>query len=143
MPSKSSVMVDTSAFFSGTKELREIIEKGNKLSTLDLVVFEFTKVMEEEIDEAKGAGKTARVELLQHLEERFPNLLKDLEIDPKSPAFTLDDLSELYSMVSRGLDSGDAMIWLKMRRAGLDTILTDNTSDWKKIGAKVVGVHLI
>jgi len=140
MPGKTSVMVDTSAFFSGTKELRAIIEKGNKLVTLDLVVFEFTKVMEEEIDEAKGARRTTRVQLLQHLKERFPKLLKDLEIDLESPAFGLDDLSELYSMVSRGFDSGDAMIWLKMQRAGLDTILTDNVSDWKKIGAKVVGV---
>lgn len=140
MATRPTVVVDTPGFFSGAKKLRTIIDKGDKLSTIDLVVFEFTKVMEDEIDEARAAGKSTRVQMLQHIKDRFPRLLKDLEIELESPTFTFEDLAELYSMISKGFDSGDSMIWLKMQRAGLNTILTDNRSDWKRIGAKVISV---
>jgi len=70
--------------------------------------------------------------------QQFPQLLTDLEINVVSPEFSSGDVGNLYSMISKGYDSGDAMIWLKMQKAGLDTILTDNVSDWKELGAKVI-----
>jgi len=138
MPAKPRVIVDTSAFFAATKKLHTIIEKGDRLSTIDLIVFEFTKVMEDEIDRARGSGNVARAKMLRLIRERFPQLLTDLEINVVSPEFSSGDVGNLYSMISKGYDSGDAMIWLKMQKAGLDTILTDNVSDWKELGAKVI-----
>ncbi len=138
MAAKPPVIVDTSAFFAGIRKLHAIVENGDRLSTIDLIVFEFTKVMEDEIDRAKGSGNVARAKMLQRIRERFPQLLTGLEIDVVSPEFSSEDVGSLYSMISKGYDSGDAMIWLKMQKAGLDTILTDNVSDWKELGAKVI-----
>src|SRR5437899_630757 len=135
MKAISAVVVDTSAFLAGTRKLKSIMERGDRLSTIDLVVFEFTKVMEDEIDRAKGSGKKARAKMLEAIRQRFPQLLTDLEIEVASPIFSSSDVGSLYSMIARGYDSGDAMIWLKMQRAGWDTILTDNVSDWKELGA--------
>ncbi|MBI2937174.1 MAG: hypothetical protein HYY22_03115 [Thaumarchaeota archaeon] len=137
---QKQVVIDTSAFFAGTKKIRSLIENGIKLSTIDLVVFEFTKVMETEIAQARRSGKTQRLELLQALKERYPKLLRTFEIEVKSPEFSIDDVDQLYTEISKGHDSGDAMIWLKMQKAGLNTIVTDNTFDWINLGAKVINL---
>src|SRR5271154_5650685 len=108
MPAKPPVIVDTSAFFAATKKLRMIVEKGDRLSTIDLIVFEFTKVMEDEIDRARGSGNVARAKVLGLVREMFPQLLTDLEIDVVSPEFSSGDVGSLYSMISKGHDSGDA-----------------------------------
>ena len=139
MPKKQEIVIDTSAFFAGTKKLRSYIGRETKLSTIDLVIFEFTKAMETEIARAEGSGRTRRLELLRGLRDRFPGLLQDLEIEVRSPEFSSADVGRLYSMLSDGgCDSGDTMIWLKMQRVGLHTILTDNVSNWERLGAKVV-----
>ncbi|MDG6925940.1 MAG: hypothetical protein JRN09_05255 [Nitrososphaerota archaeon] len=135
---KSPIIVDTSAFFAGTKKLRTIIEKGDRLLTIDLIVFEFTKVMEDEIQRSAGSGDTKRAAMLRGLRDRFPKLLLDLGISVTSPEFSSTDVNNLYSVISKGYDSGDAMIWLKMQKAGWDTILTDNVSDWRALGARVM-----
>ena len=140
MKTTSQVVVDTSAFFAGTKRLREIMGKGVTLSTIDLIVFEFTKVMEDEINRARGAGNTKRAQMLRNIRDRFPQLLKDLDVDVASPTFSSADVSDLYSLIAKGYDSGDAMIWIKMKKVGMGTILTDNISDWKKLGASVIAV---
>ncbi len=103
------------------------------------MVFEFMKVMEDEIGKARAGGKRARLEMLEALRRRFPVLLKDLEVEVSSASFSSADMTKLYALVEVGHhDSGDAMIWLKMQNAGLHTILTDNVDDWKKLGARVL-----
>ncbi|MHB1907820.1 MAG: hypothetical protein ACYCQJ_02980 [Nitrososphaerales archaeon] len=131
-------VIDTSAFFSKASRLRSFVEEGKtKLSTLDLVVFEFTKLMQVEIRKA-SQKKSKRLEVLKSIRDRFPELLTTLGIEIKSPQFALDDLAKLYDLVGQGQDAGDCMIWLKMQKAGLDSIITQNTSHWKKLGAKTV-----
>jgi hypothetical protein len=137
MSAKSPIIVDTSAFFAGTKKLRKIIEKGDRLLTIDLIVFEFTKVMEDEIRRSARSGNTKRAVMLRGLRDRFPKLLLDLGINVASPEFSSTDVNHLYSMISKGYDSGDAMIWIKMQKAGWDTIVTDNVSDWRALGANI------
>jgi hypothetical protein len=138
MSAKSPVVVDTSAFFAGTRKLRSILERGERLATIDLIVFEFTKVMEDEIDRANGSGKAARGKMLVEIRKRFPQLLNELEIEVASPMFLASDVSNLYSMIEKGYDSGDAMICIKMQKLGWNSILTDNVSDWHELGASVV-----
>jgi hypothetical protein len=138
MSAKPPIIIDTSAFFAGTKKLRSIIERGDRLLTVDLIVFEFTKVIEDEIQRSAGSGNTKRAAVLRGLRDRFPKLLLDLGINVASPEFSLTDVNHLYSMISKGYDSGDSMIWLKMQKAGWDTILTDNVSDWRALGANVM-----
>ena len=76
--------------------------------------------------------------MLNAIKERFPKLLRSLEIEIMSPEFSIDDLEKLYDEVKNGKDPGDCIIWLKMQNAGLNSIITQNISDWKKLGANVV-----
>ena len=135
------VLVDTSSFFSKAAELRKIItEKRVKLVTIDLVVFEFVKLMQAELNAALGKGRSERIKMLTAIRDRFPGLLRDLGIELVSPPFDLEDLGMLYGKKEAEkstFDSGDYMIWLKMKKAGIDSILTDNVDDWKRFGAKI------
>lgn len=131
------LVIDTSGFFVSASRLESLRENG-KLVTIDLVVFEFVKVMEIEIHEARASKKIKKLEMLEAIRDRMPQLMRALQIDIRSPEFTFDDLLQLQSQVSIGVDPADCMIWLKMCRAGLDSIVTRNSADWKKLGAKVV-----
>ncbi len=106
--------------------------------TIDLVIFEFVKTIEVEINEATQAKRQKRVEMLKAIKERFPKLLRSLEIEIISPQFSIADLEKLYAEVKNGKDPGDCMIWLKMQNAGVNSIITQNISDWKELGANVV-----
>lgn len=137
---REALVADTSAFFAKISELRHFIEEENtKLVTLDLVVFEFAKLMQSEIKDAKKTKREERVKMLTAIRDRFPELLANLEIEIISPTFGSEDLEKLYE-VARDNDAGDCMIWLKMQKAGLKSIVTQNTSDWKKLGANVVSI---
>ncbi len=138
MPRLQELVINTSAFFAKASKLRPFIEDGTQLSTIDLVVFEFTKLMEVEIREAAKAKKQHRLEMLKAVRNRFPKLLRTLGIEIRSPEFRFDDLSKLYIEVSKGHDPGDCMIWLKMQRAGLNSIITQDIAHWKKLGANVL-----
>lgn len=60
--------------------------------TLDLVVFEFTKLMRAEIRNAKKTRREERVNMLTAINDRFPEMLANLGIEIVSPAFELEDL---------------------------------------------------
>ena len=135
------LVVDTTAFFAKISQLRRFIEEGNtKLVTLDLVVFEFAKLMQSEIGDATRTKKRQRARMLIAIRDRFPELLTNLGIEIISPVFASEDLSKLYAEVAKGHDVGDCMIWLKMQKVELKSILTENATDWKKLGAAVVSL---
>ncbi len=111
------IVIDTSAFFAATENLKGVIarQEGREVSlvTLDLMIFEFLKVIEQEIDGAKGKGNLRRVKILQILSERFPKLLDEFAIEIKTGTdLTLEDITETYSLISRGHESGDSIIWI-------------------------------
>ena len=90
--------------------------------------------------ELRVAKRKERNKVLIVVRDRFPGLLADLGIEIKSPDFTGDDLIKLYSEIAKGQDAGDCMIWLKMQKMGLKSILTQNIGDWKKLGAEVISL---
>ena len=67
---------------------------------------------------------------MEALEERFPGLLRSLEIEVWTSGFAIDDVDELYRLLSEGHEPGDAMIWIKMKKVGRDTVATADASDW-------------
>lgn len=74
------------------QESREV-----SLATLDLVIFEFLKVIEQEADRARGKRNLKRVKVLQSLRERFPRLLREFDVELKTgDDFSLRDLDEAY-----------------------------------------------
>jgi hypothetical protein len=135
------VVVDTSGLFAGASKLGALLAEGCNLVIIDLIVFEFVKVVDREINLAKQAGKTKRIQTLTRLRDRFPALLHELEVELVSPDFTTQDLKKLYSLISKGKDPADCMIWLKMQNEALSSILTDDTRHWKGIGAHAIGIY--
>lgn len=82
------LVVDTSAFFAKISALRRFIEEGNtKLVTLDLIAFEFAKLMRSEIGDATKTKKHERSRMLIAVRDRFPELLTNLGIEIISPVF--------------------------------------------------------
>lgn len=136
--SETSVVIDTSGFFVSAGRLRTLVESGSMLSTPDLVVFEFLKSVRKESATSRGKGNIKRSRVMAALERRLPGLLRGLEVEVWASAFDIDDVEEVYRLTDEGHEPGDAMIWVKMRKAGLDTIATSDTSDWEALGAKVV-----
>ena len=138
----STALVDTSAFFAKVSDLKKLIsERKLRLVTVDFVVFEFVKLMQAELNEASRKKRQERMKMLTSIKDRFPNLLRDLGIEIVPTSFNLDDLDNLYGKqknITGPFDAGDYMIWLKMKKAGIDSILTENVEDWKKFGAKIV-----
>jgi hypothetical protein len=118
----NEIMMDTSAFFAKISDLRSLIADGKTmLYTIDLVVFEFVKLMQAEIGDARRKKREERVKMLIAVRERFPGLLDDLGIEIRSPNFTWEDLSELYVRLVKEQpqqDPGDWKIWLKMQKIG-------------------------
>lgn len=135
---KEKIVVDTSGFFASAAKLGALLDGGGTLSAPDLVVFEFTRTIREEIERARGSGNLRRAEVMEALEERFPGLLRSLEIEVWTSGFAIDDVDELYRLLSEGHEPGDAMIWIKMKKVGLDTVATADASDWEALGARVV-----
>ena len=140
MPSPSrELVIDTSGFFAKSSRIVSLKQSGfAELCTLDLIVFEFVKVLEVEVRRARSGKKLKRLETLNAIRARFPDLLRNLGIKIRSPEFENDDMLQLFSLVALGLDAGDCMIWLKMRKAGLESIATSDASDWKQLGAKII-----
>ena len=137
---KRRIVVDTSGLFVSASRLRALVDMGAALSVPDLVVFEFLKSVRQEASEARGSGNKRREEVMAALERRLPAILRALEIDVWAPELTLDALDEVYTLLAQGHEPGDALIWVKMKKEGLDTIATSDVSDWKAMGASVVSL---
>ena len=138
--SEKAIVVDTSGFFVSEARLRTLVDGGASLSTPDLVVFEFTKTVQEEADKALSVGNRRRAEVKGALRKKFPDLLRSLEVEVWDPGFTMGDVDEVYRLLSEGHEPGDATIWVKMRKAGLDTVASADVSDWTALGAKVISL---
>ena len=72
------------------------------------------------------------------LEAKLPELLHGLDVEVWAWTFGMAEVDEVYGLLAGGHEPGDAMIWVKMKRAGIDTIATADGEDWKALGAKVV-----
>ena len=87
---------------------------------------------------ARGSGNLKRAELMSSLERRLPDVLRGLQIEVWGSAFDFKDLLEAYDLMARGHEPGDAMVWVRMKKAGLRTIATADASDWRSLGADVI-----
>ena len=104
------------------------------------MVFEFVRAIQEEADKARGAGDRRRAAVMSAIKDRFPDLLRSLQVEVWDSGFAFEDIGEAYELLSKGRDPGDSMIWIKMRRAGISKIATADVSDWEALGAHVVSL---
>lgn len=99
------VFVDTNAFFRGKRKFLELIEKGYRLVTCIIVIYEFLKVIDELIAVEK---KLDRKNLYVGLKERFPILLRELDIDIIAHKFSISDIQEALNLAKKeSIDAGD------------------------------------
>ncbi len=129
------ILVDTNAFFRGKEKFLELVERGYKLVTCTIVIYEFLKVIDELIVEEKDSR---RKELYMRLKNRFPGLLEDLEIEILDHKIDVSDIRcALSIMKEKSIDIGDALIYLLLRKENIQEILTYD-EDWKRLDIKVV-----
>ncbi len=107
---------------------------GNyKLVTSTIVVYEFLKVIDELILEERNLD---RRNLYVKLRNRFPSLLDELDIEILGHELTAQKIQEAFSVMERkSIDIGDALIYLLLKRVGVQEILTYD-EDWKRLGVK-------
>ncbi len=131
----SVVFIDTNALFKGKTVFEKLIDMGYNLCTSPLIIYEFVKVIDELVIEEKNEE---RRKLYKRLRRRLPFLLRDLEIEIIPHELTYTELEEAYNVMhEKDVDIGDAMIYILLRRKGIQKILTYD-DDWGRMDIEVV-----
>jgi len=131
----SVVFIDTSALFKGKMVFEKLIDMGYDLCISPLVIYEFVKVIDELIIEEKNEE---RKKLYERLKRRLPSLLRDLEIEIIPHELTYTELEEAYNIMhEKDVDIGDALIYLLLKRKGIQKILTYD-DDWNRMDIEVI-----
>ena len=131
----SSVFIDTSALFRARKMFERLVDEGYNLCISPIVIYEFVKVLDELIAEEQNEK---RKRLYQKLRSRLPSLLRDLEVKIIPHELTYEELEEAYSIMrNKDVDIGDALIYLLLKKKGIQKILTYD-DDWNRLDVETV-----
>ncbi|MHA1664676.1 MAG: type II toxin-antitoxin system VapC family toxin [Candidatus Njordarchaeales archaeon] len=131
----TTIFIDTNAFFKAKEIFVRLIKERNQLVTSTIVIYEFIKITEELIFNERNE---ARKKLYIRLKQRFPILLKELEISVLSHLLKNNDIIDAYNVMSeKDIDIGDALIYILMKKKGIKKILTfDN--DWTRLDVEII-----
>jgi len=131
----SVVFIDTSALFKAKRVFEKLIDQGYTLCISPLVIYEFVKVIDELIIEEKNEK---RRKLYERLRERLPSLVRDLEVKIIPHELTYTELKKAYNIMhEKDVDIGDALIYLLLKRKGIQKILTYD-DDWNRMDMEVI-----
>ena len=98
-----------------------------------VVIYEVHKILEYELNLAIKKGNEKRSQVLQNLRDRFPSLIRDLDVRILSTDVQTSDLNTLESNMRKfAIDIGDAIICEDMKRNNLEMILSGD-EDWKRV----------
>jgi len=129
------IFIDTNAFFKAKRVFKKLITQGAKLVTSTIVIYEFVKIIDELI--ALESNEKRR-QLYIKLRTRFPKLIEELSIDILQHQITYNDLSQAYEIMSqKGIDIGDALIYILMKKMKIKKILTFD-DDWLRLDVIVL-----
>ena len=128
------IFIDSNAFFKRKEKFMEIISKGHPLVINNIVVYEVIKVLDELISESNDK----KAKLYKMLKERFPKLLKDLDVEIKCTNLDNERLLMCYEiMKNKNVDIGDAIIYLFMVDNKIQKILSYD-DDWRKFDIEII-----
>lgn len=129
------VFIDTNAFFKARNIFENLIDKGYELVTSTIVIYEFIKVIDELIREEKSEEKK---KLYLRIKNRFPKLLKELNVKILSHNLSYKDVEEAMEMSEKkNVDIGDALIFKLIKSEGIRNILTYD-KDWKRFSVNII-----
>ena len=123
------MFVDTDVFFKGKDVLMDAILNGYKLITNTIVIYEFMSALDERMMEERNEG---RRRIYHMLKNRFFQLLRELGIEVCSTELRPEDLKLCNEiMKEKGIDIGDAIIYVFMHKRNMKKILTFD-DEWRK-----------
>ena len=128
-----TIFIDTTAWFSSRAQFQSVILNQWELVTSSLVVYEFLKIIEQELEIATQKANNNRYNLLMNLKGRFPELISFCNVKILPLEFKVIDLNSVYKLIKKHqIDVGDALNYLLLQRKEINYILSDD-KDWNRL----------
>lgn len=128
-----TIFIDTTAWFSSRTQFQSAILNQWELVTSSLVVYEFLKIIEQELEIATQKANDNRYNLLMNLKGRFPELLSFCNVKILPLDIKVIDLNSVYKLIKKHqIDVGDALNYLLLQRKEINYILSDD-KDWNRL----------
>ena len=128
-----TIFIDTTAWFSSRAHFQSAILNQWELVTSSLVVYEFLKIIEQELEISTQKANNNRYDLLMNLKGRFPELLSFCNVKILPLDIKLIDLDSVYKLIKKyQIDVGDALNYLLLQRKEITYILS-NDKDWNRL----------
>ena len=128
-----TIFIDTTAWFSSRTQFQSAILNQWELVTSSLVVYEFLKIIEQELEIATQKANNNRYNLLMNLKGRFPELLSFCNVKILPLDIKVIDLNSIYKLIKRHqIDVGDALNYLLLQRKEINYVLSDD-KDWNRL----------
>lgn len=128
-----TIFIDTTAWFSSRAHFQSAILNQWELVTSSLVVYEFLKIIEQELEISTQKANNNRYNLLMNLKGRFPELLSFCNVKILPLDIKLIDLDSVYKLIKKyQIDVGDALNYLLLQRKEITYILS-NDKDWNRL----------
>ncbi len=128
-----TIFIDTTAWFSSRAQFQSVILNQWELVTSSLVVYEFLKIIEQELEIATQKANNNRYNLLMNLKGRFPELLSFCNVKILPLDIKVIDLNSVYKLIKKHqIDVGDALNYLLLQRKEINYILSDD-KDWNRL----------
>ncbi|MBA7532378.1 hypothetical protein ES705_24604 [subsurface metagenome] len=128
-----TIFIDITAWFSSRAQFQSVILNQWELVTSSLVVYEFLKIIEQELEIATQKANNNRYNLLMNLKGRFPELLSFCNVKILPLDIKVIDLNSVYKLIKKHqIDVGDALNYLLLQRKEINYILSDD-KDWNRL----------
>ncbi len=127
------VFLDTTAWFGSKYQLAVAIKDDWRLMTSPIVVYEFFKIIQNEINLADQKKKKKRTKLLMNIKTRFPLLIRDLDVKILSLTMKKETITDAMALMEQfSIDIGDALNYQLVKQNNIHYILGKD-KDWERL----------
>ena len=133
----NTVFIDTGAFFRAKRVLIDLIEKGYKLATSIIAIYDFYKIIDELIANEENPAKR---DLYLKLRRNFPKLLRELEVEIIPFKIDADTIEEACSLMEKeNVDMSVALTYIFLHRFNITSVVSSN-KNWKRLKVNLIEV---
>ncbi len=127
------VFLDTTVWFGSKYQLTVAIKDDWRLITSPIVVYEFLKIIQNEINLASQKKEIKRLKLLKNIKTRFPVLIRDLDVIILSLTMEKETITDAMALMEQfTIDIGDALNYQLIKKNNIHYILS-NDKDWERL----------
>lgn len=127
------LFLDTTIWFGSKYHLAVAIKDNWNLLTSPIVIYEFFKIIDSEINQASQKKREKRLNMLSHIKKRFPQLIEDLDVQILSLTLSDDSIQEVMTFMEQyAIDIGDALNYQLLRKEKISYVLS-NDKDWERL----------